>query len=152
MIVTRISYDNADIHRLITELDRYQIGLYGEEHCNLESVEVLRQNNAFLAGALLDGRLVGMGAVKLFPGYAEIKRMYVEEAYRSAGVAADILVCLEGYVWGMGVRRVCLETGRLQVAAIRFYEKSGYRVIKEFGHYRPNGVSRYFFKDLTGDL
>ncbi len=75
--------------------------------------------------------------------------MYVEAACRSTGVAAAILNCLENHARAAGKQLIYLETGRRQSAAIRFYEKSGYRVVGPFGQYRPNPVSIYFGKYLV---
>jgi putative acetyltransferase len=139
---------NKKVIDIINKLNEYQIGLYGIEKCNLETVESLKKNNALMMGAFSEKILVGIGAVKLFDSYGEIKRMLVENEFRGLGIAEKILVALENYAMQMGKEKVCLETGNLQHEAIRFYKRMGYNEIERFGSYRPNDVSIYFKKLL----
>jgi putative acetyltransferase len=148
IIVRPVSVDHELVQLLMDKLDQYQIGLYGMEHCHLDSVEVLQHSGAYMLGAYADDRLVGMGAVKLFDGYAEIKRMFVEEDFRGFGVAARILTALEAYAVQKGRKRICLETGYLHQSALRFYQRLGYSVVERFGSYTPNEVSIYFEKNI----
>jgi putative acetyltransferase len=148
MIIKPVLPTNRQVVALIEKLNHYQIGLYGIESCNLETPESLEKNNAYMLGAYLGEHLAGIGAVKLFDKYAEIKRMYVEDHYRGLSVAESILTRLEAYARQNGVYKIFLETGNLHHAAIRFYTKSGYREVESFGHYKPNNVSVYFGKVL----
>ena len=54
-----------EVTSLIAELDRYLLALYPAESNYLDPVEELSKPHVCLLGALLDGRLVGCGAVKL---------------------------------------------------------------------------------------
>jgi putative acetyltransferase len=146
MIIKPVLPTNPQVVALIEKLNHYQVGLYGIEACNLETPQSLEKNNAFMLGAYFDEYLAGIGAIKLLDGYAEIKRMYVEEDYRGLSVAENILSTLEAYTKQNGVYKLFLETGNLQHAAIRFYKKSGYLEVESFGKYKPNNVSVYFEK------
>jgi GNAT superfamily N-acetyltransferase len=79
---------------------------------------------------------------------AELKRMYVAPSARGTGVAAVLLAALEDSAREYGMPRMILETGRQQPEALRFYAKSGYVQIPNYGHYRnePDCVS--FARDL----
>jgi GNAT superfamily N-acetyltransferase len=79
---------------------------------------------------------------------AELKRMYVSPQARGTGVAAALLSALEDSVRESGMRRMILETGERQPEALRFYEKSGYSRIPNYGYYKnePDCVS--FARDL----
>lgn len=133
---------------LIQELNDYQISLYGKENCNLETPDSLAQHQAYMIGAFSVDILVGIGAIKIFDTYAEIKRMYVNAAFRGLSIAQTILVTLESYAQSKGIKRVCLETGYLHHAALLFYRKQGYREIESFGDYIPNAVSVYLAKSI----
>ncbi|WP_371687507.1 GNAT family N-acetyltransferase [Micromonospora sp. KC721] len=61
--------------------------------------------------------------------------MYVDPAYRGAGVATEILRNLEARAQAAGVRRLVLATGTLQPEAIRFYQREGCERIDNFGPY-----------------
>lgn len=144
--ISPISPADAQVQLLISKLDHFQIELYGRENCHLDSIETLLKSGAHMLGAFSDKQLVGMGAVKIMSGYAEIKRMYVEESHRGLGIAESILSRLEIYAVEQGENRICLETGIYHEAAMRLYKKLGYKVIDQFGEYKINGLSVFFEK------
>jgi len=57
---------------------------------------------------------------------AEIKRVYVDPAYRCRGLARDIVLALERDAHTAGIDRLVLETGPMQPAAIQLYRRLGY--------------------------
>lgn len=137
---------------LIDKLNNYQVGLYGVERCNLESPQSLVHNKAFMLGAYDVHTLAGIGAIKLADSYGEIKRMYVEEAYRGLSIAENILRHLEAYARQQGIIRICLETGNKHQQALRFYQRQGYHQVEHFGNYTPNEVSVYLEKIIKSTL
>ena len=150
--ISRVSPTDPEVQDLIERLNHYQIGLYGREKCNLESADSLLKNDAFMLGAFLGDKLIGIGAIKKFDSYAEIKRMYVTETHRRKGIAEMILSGLEAYAIKNTINRICLETGNMHKPALAFYKRKGYHVIKQFGNYFPNEVSVYFEKILKNVL
>jgi putative acetyltransferase len=146
IVYREVSPLDEEVIHLIDKLNQYQIRLYGIDKCNLEPPASLQQNRAFMIGAYSNGRLIGIGAVKLLPDYAEIKRMYLEEEFRGRAIAESVLAYLEKYALEKGIFRICLETGNKHASALAFYKKAGYKEIEKFGHYRPNEVSIYFEK------
>ncbi|MEV6653650.1 GNAT family N-acetyltransferase [Streptomyces sp. NPDC051219] len=83
-----------------------------------------------------DGTAVGCGGLRdLGGGAGEVKRMYVDPARRGSGIAARILRALEEWARGQGWTSLRLETGDRQPAAVRFYTRSGYGRIPNFGAY-----------------
>ena len=67
MIETRqVDPIDADVSKLIRELDEYQLSIYPAESNHLDSVEELRRENVFFIGAFQGRQLVGTGAVKRF--------------------------------------------------------------------------------------
>jgi len=96
------------------------------------------------------GRAIGSGGLRAIDAeHGEIKRMYVDPAYRGTGVAADILHTLEDDARARGWTRLVLETGDRMLAAQRFYERNGYLPIPLFGHYVGSSLSLCFEKDLA---
>ncbi|MDO1451772.1 GNAT family N-acetyltransferase [Rhodocytophaga aerolata] len=150
--IKRVFPTDERVMSLIDKLNTYQISLYGVERCNLESPQSLVQNKALMLGAYDGQTLVGIGAIKLADSYGEIKRMYVEEAYRGSSIAENILRHLEEYARQKGMLRICLETGNKHHQALRFYQKQGYSQIERFGDYSPNQVSMYFEKTVSSTL
>jgi GNAT superfamily N-acetyltransferase len=65
---------------------------------------------------------------ELVPGdAAEIKRMYVREAYRGLGIAERLLREAESFAKDSGYRRVVLDSTDEMRAARRLYERNGYQ-------------------------
>src|SRR5690606_12365017 len=101
----------------------------GATHFRLDPDEVAPGRGAFLV-AWLDGAPVGCGAVRRIDGdTAEIKRMYVAPTLRDRGIGRVLLAGLEAAARELGVRRLVLETGVRQHAAIALYARAGFREI-----------------------
>ena len=99
--------------------------------------------------ATSDGRPVAYGGVRaLSAGTGEIKRMWVHEDWRGAGLGSRMLRELEALAVRLGHRRVVLDTNGTLTEAIAMYGRSGYRPIER---YNDNPYAEAFFeKDLVG--
>jgi GNAT superfamily N-acetyltransferase len=96
-----------------------------------------------------DDEAVGCGGLRpLDDEHGEIKRMYVRPGHRGRGVSTAILTALEHRARQLGWRRLVLETGTEQKAAIGFYTREGYAPIPLFGHYAGSPLSLCFAKEL----
>jgi GNAT superfamily N-acetyltransferase len=84
----------------------------------------------------------------LRPGDAEIKRMFVRSPQRGRGLARAVLADLEAVAVRAGRRRMVLETGLRQPAAIGLYRSAGYVPMAPFGAYRDADGSRHYSKSL----
>lgn len=127
----------------LRQSDEYTLSLYPPESCHLLGVDELEQPGVTVFVARAGDVALGMAAlVDRGDGTAELKRMFVPPAARGAGVAATLLESLEAFAAANGINSVQLETGPLQHAAIRLYERSGYGLIPNFGKYLgdPNSV------------
>jgi putative acetyltransferase len=101
------------------------------------------------------GAAIACGGVGFYDGYAELKRMYAKPEARGGGVAAALLARLESEARDAGARRLTIETGIYQHAAMRFYEKAGFIRCGAFGPYAamaPNAIatSAFYEKALVG--
>ena len=99
--------------------------------------------------ATSDGRPVAYGGVRaLSAETGEIKRMWVHEDWRGAGLGSRMLRELEALAVRLGHRRVVLDTNGTLTEAIAMYGRSGYRPIER---YNDNPYAEAFFeKDLVG--
>ena len=149
--------DHPAVRSLLGELDAYLATLYEpEENHILDERALLAADVSFLV-AECGGRIVGCGAVRRMPAapdtamrpYGEIKRMVVELAMRGQRVGERLLNSLESSLRQQGIERALLETGALQTAAVRLYERCGYRRRPAFGGYPDNGLSLFFEKALV---
>ena len=105
------------------------------------------QGGAFVL-ATSEAAPVACGGVRdLGDGVGEIKRMWVHDDWRGAGLGSRLLRHLEGVSRTLGHRVVRLDTNRTLVEAVSMYERSGYRHIER---YNDNPYAQAFFeKDFT---
>jgi GNAT superfamily N-acetyltransferase len=123
---------------LIAALNEELSGVYSEPgatHFRLDPDEVRDGRGAFLV-IYQDGTPVGCGALRVLePGTAELKRMYVAPAARGKGLGRRLLLALENEARALRVRKLVLETGIRQVAALALYRSNGFQPIPLYGEY-----------------
>ncbi|MEZ5346203.1 MAG: GNAT family N-acetyltransferase [Pyrinomonadaceae bacterium] len=93
----------------------------------------------FIVARNESGIPVGCGGIRRISARTgEIKRMYSKER----GIGTEILKSLEKKAEELGYQALCLETRRINKAAISFYLKYGYRKIPNYGRYagRPEAI------------
>ena len=77
-------------------------------------------------------KLAGVfGLERLGAPSAELRRMYVDAAYRRQGLARMMLDYAEQVCRDAGTLLLTLSTSELQQAALAFYRASGYRLVSE---------------------
>lgn len=144
---------SADARTLIGELNRELSALYpepGSTFFTLDPDQVKGRNGVFLV-AELEGAAVACGAFRVLGDEdcsAEIKRMFVRPAARGLKVGAAILHELEHHAREFGVRRMVLETGVRQSAALTVYARAGYEQCSCWGGYVDAPLSRCYDKQL----
>jgi putative acetyltransferase len=146
-----------DVRALIGELDRELAAEYRPEQRHGLALEAIFQPHIRFFLARLGGVAVGCGGVALFPSFAEVKRMYVHGTARGRGVADAILARIEAEALAAGLALLRLETGDRQPAAMRFYERAGFRRCAAFEPYAamaPSSIasSIFFEKHLAGPI
>lgn len=138
---------------MVGELEAELSGPYSADQRHGLSVDRIFQPNIHFYVARLDGDAVGCGGIAFDDGFAELKRMYVRPSARGRGVVQALIERLEKDAKAKGYARVTLETGDAQLAAIRAYERAGYRRCAAFGSYldlEPNAIVRsVFFEKRT---
>jgi putative acetyltransferase len=137
-----------EVRQLLTELDDVLGAEYPPEQRHALKIEVLFEPHIRFFLARLDGAAVGCGGVALYPDFAELKRMYVRDGLRGRGVADAILWRIEAATREAGQGVLRLETGDRQLAAMRFYERSGFQKCPVFGPYAemtPHAIATSVF-------
>lgn len=144
-------FDSPDARRLIDALDAGLAGRYPPAQRfgpNLKPHHLADGRGTFLI-AREGKRAVGCGALRILDGStAEIKRMYVDPAMRGKGIGAAVLARLEAAARQLGVRRLVLETGVYQEAAIALYQGAGFRRVDCWGEYAASTTSVCFEKTI----
>jgi putative acetyltransferase len=136
--ITRAQLTDDVSRALIESLNAELTGAYpepGATHFGLDPAEVSGARGAFLV-IYQDGNPVGCGAVRLLdPETGELKRMYVSPAVRGKGLGRLLVAALETEARALGARRLILETGIRQSAAIALYRVTGFQPIPLYGEY-----------------
>jgi ribosomal protein S18 acetylase RimI-like enzyme len=78
-----------------------------------------------------------VGCIALWPLTArplscEVKRLYVRPSHRGIGIADMLMDALEAYALLQGYRFAYLDTREDLQAAVRFYERRGYKACERF--------------------
>ena len=108
--VKRIAGNEAD--ELLVQSDRYMAALYPAESNHLVSSASLRGRDALSLGAFTDQDLlntpadscIGCVAARFYPaaGYAEIKRLFVDDRYRGHAIARTLMAEIEQGIVAQG--------------------------------------------------
>ena len=78
-------------------------------------------------------QVIGSGALRrLDDETAELKRMWLLEAYHGQGIGYRLITQLFEFACKQGYARVCLQTGPEQVRALDFYRKVGFVEIPSY--------------------
>src|SRR5215469_2235218 len=133
--VELIPFANDDVRSLVAELDRLLSAEYTPEQRHGLALDAIFRPSIRFFVAHVNGVAAGCGGVELFAEFAEVKRMYVREAIRGRGVARALLARIEEETSDAGMVLLRLETGVRQIAALRFYERAGFRICPVFGTY-----------------
>lgn len=122
--------------------------LFAPEENHFLGFDALCAPGVHFVAARDGGMTLATGAVVSMDGYAEVKSMFTSDAARGRGVAAAILRALEDHAREAGLGLLRLETGEALAAAIRLYERHGFRRCGPFGPYADDGVSVFMEKAL----
>jgi len=163
----------AEADHLLVLSDEYMACLYPAESNHLVSSESLRTGDAVFLGAFITssvpstpetaeqsvktgglpsggefGECIGCVAARFYreAGYAEIKRLYVQEAYRGRGLSRTLMSAIEAEILAEGIDCARLEMGIYQPEADALYRSLGYRDISPFGDYRVDPLSQFLEK------
>jgi DNA-binding MarR family transcriptional regulator/GNAT superfamily N-acetyltransferase len=113
--------------------------------------ETMAEGAGVFVVATSDGRPVACGGVqRIGDGVGEIKRMWVDPAWRGAGLGSRMLRRLEAEAARLGHTRVVLDTNETLAEAIAMYERAGYARTER---YNDNPYAQaWFTKQLSVDV
>ena len=83
-------------------------------------------------------------------GSAEVKRVYVEPAFRRRGLAQVVVDAIEADAARAGVRSLVLNTGPEQPEALALYAALGYGPVSGYGVYACEPGAVFLGKELPG--
>ena len=145
-----------DVRLLVAGLEEELARDYTPEQRHGVPLAALFQPHIRFFIARLEGQAAGCGGIALFDGFAEVKRMFVLPGLRKRGIAQAMLGHLEAQAGAAGRGFLRLETGIHQPAAVRLYERAGFRRRGAFGDYLalpPAAVATsLFFENILADV
>lgn len=140
---------SKDAAQLMNELSMCLKSITGDSGQSSFGVEdVCAPRSMFAIARNTKGEAIGCGAFRpLDEKTAEIKRMYVRE--KSSGAGSKLLSFLEHRAAQLGYEALLLSTRLVNLKAVSFYERNGYRRIPGYGRYQSRPESVCFEKILT---
>ena len=128
---------NKDFIELCRGLDNFLNELVGGEENRTEYIQYNKLEDIHDVVIAYDDDIpVGSASFKKYDDEnAEVKRVFVKEAYRGQGISYELMKRLEERARKKGFKYFILESGELLVAAMALYRKIGYTVIPNYGQY-----------------
>ncbi|MEH2322710.1 MAG: GNAT family N-acetyltransferase [Nostoc sp.] len=143
------NYESPVSNILINRMYQELTSLYGDTADGKFPPLDFSQPKSVFVIVWIQSQPIACGAVvPLAEEIGEIKRMFVESAWRGRGVAKIVLADLERRAQIFGYCSLRVETGIYQQPAIRLYESAGYQSIAAYGRYVRNPVSVCFEKQI----
>lgn len=147
--IVQVTPDSKDLASLIEKLDAYLLERYPVEDIFGLDFTDPNVNEVVFIIAYLNDVPIGCSAIRaLDDNETELKRFFVEEAYRNKGIAKLLLDELEMRARNLHFKVIKLEAGEPQPEALRFYRKHGYYPIERFGEYVNSESSVCYEKKL----
>ncbi|MEO7494484.1 MAG: GNAT family N-acetyltransferase [Massilia sp.] len=134
LIVAANDPAGGDASVLIGELNAALAAITGDSGANsFDAGDVRGARAAFVLARDDAGAAVGCGALRpLSAQVAELKRMY---ARPGSGAGAALLTALEARARELGYTELWLETRHVNLRAVQFYLRHGYKPIDNYGKY-----------------
>lgn len=124
--------------------------LYPSESNHLLGPEEFEQRGALLLGAEIEDLFIA--CVGLIPQpqsrYGEVKRLFVDPAWRGQGIARLLMQALEKEATKIAITTLQLESGSNELGALTLYRSLGYEECAPFGSYSLDPNSVFFEKFL----
>ena len=139
-----------DVRRLVAALNETALKLTPREFTHHLTVEQMAGPDMTLYVARADGEAVAMGALRRHPGgIGEVKRMYTMPDHQGRGIGGRILAEIEAQARRDGLTSLVLETGNNFDAALRVYQRGGFRSCGPVLDYPPSPYTAFFEKPLS---
>jgi GNAT superfamily N-acetyltransferase len=144
-----VGYADPVAQHLIDRVQEEYVARYGgRDAAIVDPAEFSAPRGLFLV-AEVDGVPAGCGGWRAHgEGVAELKRMYVEPAFRRQGIAALVLAELERSAAAAGHRHLLLNSGDRQPEALALYAREGYTPVAGYGVYADSPGAVFLGKDL----
>jgi GNAT superfamily N-acetyltransferase len=145
-----VPYADPLAQELVGRVQQEYVQRYGGPDGAVVSPEEFEPPHGLFLVAEVDGAPAACGAWRaLGDGRAEMKRVYVEPAFRRRGLAQVVVDAIEADATRAGVRSLVLNTGPEQPEALALYAVLGYEPAQPFGIYADEPGAVFLGKDLA---
>jgi putative acetyltransferase len=148
-----------DVRHLVAALNEAALSLTPREFAHHLTVEQMAEPEMTVfvardfdlsATSGRGGKAIAMGTLRRHAGgIGEIKRMYTMPGYQGRGIGGRILTEIEALARREGLKSLVLETGANFFAALRVYERHGFRSSGPVLDYPPSPHTAFFEKSLS---
>lgn len=112
--------------------------------------ESIRAPDVNVLVACIDGKIVGFAIMRYGDDVAHLDLLAVAPSYRRAGIGRQLLAWLEKCALVAGIFKVGLELREGNEGARIFYERMGYRAVRQIpGYYQGIEAAIRMTRDLT---
>ena len=142
----------SDAAELFVASEASMEAMYPAESNHFVGPDVFSAEGNFLIGVFVGQNPVGcVGWMMTSAAEAEVKRLFVDEHHRSAGLGRALMEALHEHARRVGITVLRLETGIHQVESVNLYRSLGYADIGPFGDYVPDPLSIFMEIPLHPD-
>jgi GNAT superfamily N-acetyltransferase len=150
-VLRAVPYEDPVARDLVARVQQEYVVRYGGPDGAVVDPAEFRPPAGLFLVAEVDGVPAGCGAWRVHgPGVVEIKRLYVEPAFRQLGLAQAVVVELERSATAAGHRSVVLNSGDRQPEALALYAALGYFPVSGYGLYAGRAGAVFLGKALPG--
>jgi GNAT superfamily N-acetyltransferase len=161
VVLRAVPYEDPVARELVARVQQEYVVRYGgPDEAVVDPAEFRPPAGLFLV-AEVEGVPAGCGAWREHgdghhgdshhgDGVVEIKRVYVEPAFRRLGLAQVVVAALECSAVAAGHRAAVLNSGNRQPEALALYASRGYTPVPGYGIYAGEAGAVFLGKDLTG--
>jgi GNAT superfamily N-acetyltransferase len=148
-----VPYRDPVAHELVERVQQEYVRRYGgRDAAEVDPAEFEQPLGRFLV-AEVAGEPAGCGGWRVHgygtgPGTVEVKRVYVEPAFRRRGLAQLLMAALEDDAAAAGHRAVVLNSGNRQPEALALYAGLGYAPVPGYGVYAEMPGAVFLGKEL----
>ena len=150
--IRRRPYSHPDVVDLVVALSAEQGGTYGyADPVEANPDDYAAPRGVFLVAYTRSCKPIACGGYRTHDqsGTVEVKKMYTRPSWRGRGIGRRILFALEQHAAASGARRIILETGVRNTAALALYTGAGYQPTDPYVVGRDPEINRAFVKILA---
>lgn len=120
------------------------------ESCHVLPADQLAGDDIHLFALRGEGRLLAVGAIRVYGAWGELKSMHTDQAVRGQGLGSVMLQELIKQARQFGLRSLKLETGSgpEHEPARRLYQSAGFVTCAPFGDYSADPLSMFMSRAI----